>query len=77
MRWFPGFTRSSAIYTPDTSGSNTWFTSTGVYEQAVQSQAFGANDVYEQRIGDGTTSLIAQLPTPACRLRLDRQSDLC
>lgn len=60
----PGLHSISAIYTPDSASQNVYFTSTGVYEQAVQAQAFGTSDEYEARVGDGTTPLIAPLPNP-------------
>jgi hypothetical protein len=59
----PGLHSISAVYTPDTAGANTFFTSTGVYEQAVKAQAFGANDEFVYRVGDGTTPLIAPSPS--------------
>ncbi len=60
----PGLHSITAIYTPDTAAAGTYFTSTGVYEQAVQAQPFGANDQFVERVGDGTTNLIAQQPNP-------------
>ena len=60
----PGLHSISAVYTPDTAGANNFFTSTGVYEQAVQAQPFGASDQFVYRVGDGTTNLIAQAPNP-------------
>jgi hypothetical protein len=52
----PGLHSISVVYTPATS---TFFTSTGVYEQTVGAQSFGAGDVFVERIGDGTTPIIA------------------
>jgi hypothetical protein len=60
----PGLHSITAIYTPDVAAANTYFTSSGVYEQAVQAQAFGSGDVFVYRVGDGTTNLIAQAPNP-------------
>jgi hypothetical protein len=56
----PGLHSISAIYTPTGSSVNLFFTSTGVYEQAVQAAPFGLNDEFVYRTGDGTTPLIAQ-----------------
>src|SRR5262249_20065227 len=44
--------------------ANSFFTSTGVNEQAVQGQPFFAEDTFVYRVGDGTTNLIAQSPNP-------------
>jgi hypothetical protein len=60
----PGLHSITAVYTPDAAAQNTYFTSSGVLEQAVQAQAFGANDEFVYRTGDGTTSLIAVAPNP-------------
>jgi hypothetical protein len=60
----PGLHSISAVFTPDAAGAGTFFTSTGVYEQAVQAQPFGASDEFIFRVGDGTTPLIAQAPNP-------------
>jgi hypothetical protein len=54
----------SGVYTPDTSGANTFYTSTGVYEQTVQGKVFTAGDQFVYRVGDGVTSLNAQAPNP-------------
>jgi hypothetical protein len=56
----PGLHSISAVYTPDTAAQNTFFTSTGVYEQAVQAKAFAPADEFVERVGDGTTPIIAQ-----------------
>jgi hypothetical protein len=55
----PGLHSITAIYTPDSSGSHTFYSSQGVYEQAVQSDPFGPADLFVMRIGDGTNSIIA------------------
>jgi hypothetical protein len=55
----PGLHSISAIYVPDAAGAGTFFTSTGVYEQAVQAKVFDSNDVFVYRVGDGQTPLIA------------------
>jgi hypothetical protein len=60
----PGLHSISAIYTPDAAGSSSFFTSTGVYEQAVQAQAFGTGDLFVYRVGDGQTPLIAPPANP-------------
>jgi hypothetical protein len=60
----PGLHSISAIYTPDAAGANSFFTSTGVYEQAVQAQAFASGDVFVYRVGDGQTRLIAPPNNP-------------
>jgi hypothetical protein len=60
----PGLSSISVVYTPDAAGSTTFFTSTGVYEQAVQAQPFGTGDTFVYRVGDGITKLIAQPPNP-------------
>jgi hypothetical protein len=60
----PGLHSISAVYTPDPAAMNTFFTSTGVYEQAVQAQTFGAGDVFVYRVGDGTNNLIAPPGNP-------------
>jgi hypothetical protein len=57
----PGLQSITAIY----SGSSTYFQSSGVYEQAVQAQPFGAGDVFVYRVGDGTTGLIAPAGNPS------------
>jgi hypothetical protein len=57
----PGLQSITAIY----SGDATYpFPGSGVYEQAVQPQAFGAGDVFVYRVGDGTTGLIAPPDNP-------------
>jgi hypothetical protein len=56
----PGLHSISAVY----AGDADYFTSTGVYQQAVKPQAFGADNKFVYRVGDGTTSLIAQPPNP-------------
>ncbi len=60
----PGLHSISAIYLPDSNSINSFFTSTGVYEQAVQAKPFGAGDQFVLRVGDGTTNLVAQKPNP-------------
>ncbi len=60
----PGLHSISAIYSPDSNSVNSYFTSTGIYEQAVQAQTFGTTDQFVYRVGDGTTKLIAQAPNP-------------
>jgi hypothetical protein len=60
----PGLHSITAVYAPDSGSSGIYFASTGVYEQAVQAQAFGTADQYVERVGDGTTNLIAQPPNP-------------
>jgi hypothetical protein len=60
----PGLHSISAVYTPDAPGSLLFFTSTGVYEQSVKTLPFNAGDLFVYRVGDGTTSLIAQPPNP-------------
>ena len=59
----PGLHSISAVYTPDTAGASSFFTSTGVYEQAVQAKAFGASDEFIFRVGDGTTPIIVPAAT--------------
>ena len=56
----PGLHSITAVY----SGDLVFFTSSGVYEQTVQAQAFGASDVFVYRTGDGATPFIAQPPNP-------------
>jgi hypothetical protein len=60
----PGLHSITAVYTPDPAGSNTFFHSQGVYEQAVQADPFGAGDIFVMRIGDGVTPIIAPPPSP-------------
>jgi hypothetical protein len=60
----PGLHSISAVYTPDANSLFTFFTSTGVYEQAVQAQPFGAGDLFVYRVGDGQTPLIAPPGNP-------------
>src|SRR5262249_14311215 len=60
----PGQHSITAIYTPDTAGAANFGGSSGVYEQAVQAQAFTSSDLFVYRVGDGTTNLIAQAPNP-------------
>jgi hypothetical protein len=57
----PGLHSISVIYTP---ASSSFFTSTGVYEQTVAAQAFGTGDIFIERVGDGTTPIIAPQPSP-------------
>lgn len=56
----PGLHSISAVYTGDAN----YFKSTGVYQQAVRSQAFGADSQFVYRVGDGTTNFIVQAPNP-------------
>jgi hypothetical protein len=56
----PGLQSITAIY----SGDTTYFTSGGVFEQAVQAQSFGTGDQLVERVGDGTTGLIAPTGNP-------------
>src|SRR5262249_51159927 len=56
----PGLQSITAIY----SGDATYFQNSGVYEQAVQPQAYGAGHVFVYRVGDGTTGLIAPPGNP-------------
>ncbi len=58
----PGLHSISAVYVPDSAGANTYFTSTGVNEQAVQGQAFEAGDQFVYRVGDGVTPLNPPAP---------------
>ncbi len=51
----PGIQSITAVY----SGDGTYFQGMGVYQQAVQTNAFGVGDKFVQRIGDGITSLNA------------------
>ncbi len=51
----PGLQSISAVY----SGNSTYFSGTGVNEQAVQTNAFGASDKFVYRVGDGINSLDA------------------
>jgi hypothetical protein len=60
----PGLHSISAVYSPDAAGFNSFFTSTGVYEQAVQAAVFGAGDTLVYRVGDGQTPLIAPPNNP-------------
>jgi hypothetical protein len=60
----PGLHSITAIYTPDASGQNTFYTSQGVYEQSVQSDPFAPGDLFVFRLGDGTTSIIAPPGSP-------------
>jgi hypothetical protein len=61
----PGLHSITAIYTPDTAGSATFFTNQGVYEQAVAPDPFGAADLFVLRIGDGATPIIAPSGSPS------------
>ncbi len=56
----PGLQSITAIY----SGDGNYFQSSGVYEQAVQAQTFGAGDQFVYRVGDGITSLLAPPGNP-------------
>jgi hypothetical protein len=60
----PGLHSISAVYTPDSAAQNTYFTSTGVYQQSVQGQPIAGTHEFVYRVGDGTTPLIAQSPNP-------------
>jgi large repetitive protein len=60
----PGLHSITAVYVPDVADQTIYFTSTGVYEQAVQAQAFGTSDVFIERVGDGITNLLATSPNP-------------
>jgi hypothetical protein len=51
----PGMQSITAVY----SGDSTYSSATGVYQQAVQANTFGAGDKFVQRIGDGINSLDA------------------
>jgi hypothetical protein len=51
----PGLHSISAIFTPDAASEATYGGSTGVYQQAVQAQPFGANNQFIYRVGDGIT----------------------
>ncbi len=59
----PGQHAISAVYTPDTAGQNTYFTSTDDYIQNVQNQPFSAADTFVYRVGDGTTPLNPSSPS--------------
>src|SRR5262249_1433490 len=54
----------TAVY----SGDAQYFQNTGVYQQAVQAQQFTLGDQFVERLGDGTTPLIAQSPNPVAGL---------
>ncbi len=60
----PGLHSISAVYTPDVPSQTTFAGSTGVHQQSVQSATFGANDVFQERNGDGITSLNTRAPNP-------------
>jgi hypothetical protein len=51
----PGIQSITAVY----SGDSTYFSGAGVYQQAVQSNAFGAGDKFVYRVGDGINPLDA------------------
>jgi hypothetical protein len=59
----PGLHSISAVYSPDSAAQSTFFGSTGVYQQGVQDQPFGAGDQFLYRVGDGTTPLNPSSPS--------------
>jgi hypothetical protein len=61
----PGLHSITAVFTPDASGSATFFISQGVYEQAVAPDPFGAGDLFVLRDGDGATPIIAPSGSPS------------
>jgi hypothetical protein len=58
----PGLHSISAVYTPS---GTTYGASTGVHEQTVAGQAITTTDIFQERLGDGITSLNTQYPNTA------------
>jgi len=61
----PGLHSITAVYSGNlNTGNAVYVPSTGVYEQAVSGLPMNASDLFVERVGDGTTSLLANTGSP-------------